>query len=62
MKKIGVGIIGASTGGWAAVSHVPAAEDAADYELRAISTSRRESAEAAAKEFDVPAAFDNHAA
>ncbi|WP_371779985.1 Gfo/Idh/MocA family protein [Streptosporangium subroseum] len=61
MKKIGVGIIGASTGGWASVSHVPALRTLPDYELRAISTSRRASAEVAAKEFDVPAAFDDHA-
>ena len=61
MKKIGVGIIGASLGGWAALSHVPALKVLPDYELRAISTSRRESAEAAAKEFDVAAAFDDPA-
>ncbi|MFI9576369.1 Gfo/Idh/MocA family protein [Microbispora rosea] len=61
MKKIGVGIIGASTRGWAALGHVPALRVLPDYELRAISTSRRESAEAAAKEFGVPAAFDDAA-
>lgn len=61
MKKIGVGIIGASIGGWASISHVPALKTLPDYELRAISTSRQESAKIAAKEFDVPAAFDNHA-
>ncbi|GII28575.1 Gfo/Idh/MocA family protein [Planotetraspora mira] len=60
MKKIGVGIIGASTGGWASISHVPALKASPDYELRAISTSRRESAELAAREFGVPAAFDDH--
>ncbi|MFB4263205.1 Gfo/Idh/MocA family protein [Nonomuraea sp. GTA35] len=59
--KIGVGIIGASIGGWAAISHVPALKALPDYELRAISTSRRESAERAAKEFDVPAAFGDPA-
>ncbi|GAA1530857.1 Gfo/Idh/MocA family oxidoreductase [Kribbella lupini] len=57
---IGVGIIGASTGGWAALSHVPALTALPDYEIRAISTSRRSSAEAAAQQFGVPAAFDNH--
>jgi predicted dehydrogenase len=60
MKKIGVGLIGAGVGGWAAKSHIPALRSLPDYELRAISTSRRESAERAAKEFDVDAAFDNH--
>ena len=42
-------------------SPFPALKALPDYELRAISTSRRASAEVAAKEFDVPAAFDNHA-
>ncbi|MBP2706366.1 Gfo/Idh/MocA family oxidoreductase [Microbispora sp. RL4-1S] len=60
MKKIGIGIIGASSPGWAAISHVPALKALPDYELRAISTSRRESAERAAAEFGVPAAFDDH--
>ncbi|MEV6866109.1 hypothetical protein AB0M44_34585 [Streptosporangium subroseum] len=44
MKKIGVGIIGASTGGWASISHVPALKALSDYELRAISITRRASA------------------
>jgi predicted dehydrogenase len=60
MSVIGVGIIGASPGGWASISHVPALKALPGYELRAISTSRRASAEAAAKEFEVDAAFDDH--
>ncbi|MET8158570.1 Gfo/Idh/MocA family oxidoreductase [Sphaerisporangium sp. NPDC005289] len=61
MNKIGVGIIGASSRGWAAISHVPALKALSDYyDLRAISTTRQESAELAAKEFDVPAAYDDH--
>ncbi|MER6082998.1 Gfo/Idh/MocA family oxidoreductase [Streptomyces sp. NPDC001833] len=60
MAKIGVGIIGASHNGWAALGHVPALKALPDYELRAISTTRRESAEAAAEKFGVPAAYDNH--
>jgi predicted dehydrogenase len=61
MNKIGVGIIGASPlgGGWAVKAHVPAIQVLPDYELHAVSTSRRESAEAAATAFGV-AAFDNH--
>ncbi len=60
-KKIGVGIIGASQGGWASIGHVPALQALQDdYELRAVSTSRRESAELAAKQFGVQDAFDNH--
>jgi predicted dehydrogenase len=62
-KKIGVGIIGASPlnpNSWAMNAHIPAIKALPeDYELRAVSTSRRESAEAAEKEFGVPA-FDNH--
>jgi len=57
---IGVGIVGGSIGGWAALGHVPALRTLPGYELRAVSTSRRESAEAAAKEFGGAAAYDNH--
>ncbi|MEU1202350.1 Gfo/Idh/MocA family oxidoreductase [Streptomyces sp. NPDC005813] len=60
MAEIGVGIIGASLNSWAATGHVPALEALPDYELRAISTTRHESAEAAAKKFGVPGAYDNH--
>ncbi|MFF7184932.1 Gfo/Idh/MocA family protein [Streptomyces sp. NPDC008222] len=62
MGTIGVGIIGAGLGGWAALGHVPALGALPDYELRAISTTRRESADAAAREFGVPASFDDHEA
>jgi predicted dehydrogenase len=60
-KKIGVGIIGANIGGsWAAAAHLPAlAALSEDYELRAVSTTRAESAQAAAAELGV-AAYDNH--
>lgn len=61
MSTIGVGIIGGSQGGWASISHIPAIRALPDFELRALSTSRRKSAEAASKEFGVEAAFDNHA-
>ncbi|MET7434652.1 MULTISPECIES: Gfo/Idh/MocA family protein [Streptomyces] len=62
MSTLGVGIIGGSPGGWASISHVPALKALPDFELRAVSTSRRASAEAAMREFGVEAAFDNHAA
>jgi predicted dehydrogenase len=60
--RIRVGIIGASPDrGWAAQAHIPALRSLADdFEITALSTSRRESADAASKLFDVPAAFDNH--
>ncbi|MEE1667972.1 Gfo/Idh/MocA family oxidoreductase [Streptomyces sp. WAC07094] len=60
MAKIGVGIIGAGRGGWAALGHIPAIRALPDYELRAISTTRRASADAAAQEFGVPSGFDDH--
>ncbi|MCS5717708.1 Gfo/Idh/MocA family oxidoreductase [Herbiconiux sp. CPCC 205763] len=60
MTQIGVGIIGASPGrSWAALSHVPALKALPDFDLRAVSTSRRESAEAAAVAFETTG-FDNH--
>ena len=59
MKPIGVGIIGASPGaGWAAATHVPALEALPQYDLRAVATSRAESARRAAAEWDVDA-FDD---
>ena len=62
-STIGVGIIGASpdSGGWAVTAHIPALRALPDYCLVAVSTSRRESAEAASRTFGVPA-FDNHEA
>src|SRR3954452_25102040 len=61
-RKIRVGIIGANPDrGWAAQAHIPAlASLADDFEITALSTSRRESADAARKRFGVPTAFDNH--
>lgn len=61
MKQIGVGVIGASplNPGWAIAAHIPAIRALPDYELRAVSTSNRQSAEAAATAFGV-LAFDNY--
>jgi predicted dehydrogenase len=61
-KRIRVGIIGANPDrGWAAQAHIPALRSLSDdFEITALSTSRRESAEAAGKRFGVPLAFDNH--
>jgi predicted dehydrogenase len=61
-KKIRVGIIGANPDrGWAAQAHIPALKSLSDdFEITALSTSRRESADAASKLFGVPVAFDNH--
>src|SRR5213080_1403692 len=61
-KRIRVGIIGANPDrGWAAQAHIPALTSLSDdFEISALSTTRRESADAASKLFGVPAAFDNH--
>src|SRR5437867_356110 len=61
-KRIRVGIIGANPDrGWAAEAHIPALKSlSSDFEITALSTSRRESADAATKRFGVPLAFDNH--
>ena len=61
-KRIRVGIIGANPDrGWAAQAHIPALKSLSDdFEITAVSTSRRESADAAGKLFDVPLTFDNH--
>src|SRR5437762_12072423 len=61
-KRIRVGIIGANPDrGWAAQAHIPALTSLSDdFEITALSTSRRESADAASQLFGVPAAFDNH--
>ena len=61
-RKIGVGIIGASPErGWASDAHIPALAALPEFELVALSTSRRESAEEASRKFGVALAFDHHA-
>ncbi|MFC7710605.1 Gfo/Idh/MocA family protein [Micromonospora lupini] len=57
MKPTGVGIIG--PGAWASVSHIPVIAASPAFELRAVSTSRRSSAEAAAATHGVPG-YDDH--
>src|SRR6267378_830519 len=61
-KRIRVGIIGANPDrGWAAQAHIPALKSLRDdFEITALSTTRRGSADAAGRLFGVPAAFDNH--
>ncbi|MEU7305180.1 Gfo/Idh/MocA family oxidoreductase [Streptomyces sp. NPDC007206] len=60
MKEIGVGIIGASptTPSWAVTAHIPALRALPGYRLRAVATSRRASADAAAAAWGVDA-FDD---
>src|SRR3954470_19883278 len=61
-EKIRVGIIGANPDrGWAAQAHIPALTSLSDdFEITALSTTRRESADAAGALFGVPVTFDNH--
>src|SRR5438552_17247401 len=63
-KRIRVRVIGAKPDrGWAAQAHIPALKSLShDFEITALSTSRRESADAASKLFGVRVAFDNHQA
>lgn len=61
-RTIGVGIVGVKPGvSWSANGHIPAIRSLPQYQLRALSTTRRESAEAAAEHFSVPQAFDDNA-
>ncbi|SCW38386.1 Predicted dehydrogenase [Sphingobium faniae] len=58
---IGIGIIGGSPErGWALDAHLPAIKASPDLELRAVSTSRKETALKATEAFGVPA-YDNAA-
>ena len=61
-NRIRVGIIGANPDrGWAVEAHIPALNSLSDdFEITALSTTRRESAGAAGKLFGVPNTFDNH--
>jgi predicted dehydrogenase len=60
-KPIGIGIIGASPKrGWAIDAHIPAIKASPDLELRAVSTSREESARQAEAAFGVPAYAHHH--
>lgn len=61
--RIGVGIIGASPErGWASDAHIPALRSLPQFELTALSTSRKATAEAASRLYGVPLAYDNHQA
>lgn len=61
-NRIRVGIIGANPErGWAMRAHIPALQALVDdFEITALSTSQRASANAARERFGVPLAFDNH--
>lgn len=59
--RIGVGIIGVNPDrGWALTAHIPALRALPDYEIRALSTSSRESAGLVGKAFGVALSFADH--
>lgn len=59
-STIGVGVIGVTPGrSWAALAHIPALKALPAFKVRALSTTRIESAKAAAEEFGVSMAFDS---
>lgn len=56
--KILVGIVGANPErGWGTLAHIPALKALPDFELAAVATTRRETAEATARRFGIPLAF-----
>ena len=62
-RKIRVGIVGASTKGFAPISHIPALRALSDdFEIVAVATSNQQSADVAAKQYGVPLAFADAAA
>src|SRR4051794_28821592 len=59
MRPLGVGFIGFEPGrSWAAVAHAPALRALPDYEIAAVATRRRESADAAAQALGLARGYD----
>ena len=60
-KKINIAVIGANIHmGWGGGVHLPALLKLPEYQVIAVCTSRKETAEEAAEHFNVPMAFHNH--
>jgi predicted dehydrogenase len=58
--RVRVGIIGATPGrGFASIAHIPALQALPGVELVAVCTTRQESADAAARHFNIPLAFSD---
>lgn len=58
--RIRVGIIGANVSyGWGTRAHLPALAALPEFEVRAVCTTRMETAQETAKQFGIPFAFDN---
>ena len=59
--KIRIGLIGANANyGWSQRAHLPALLGLPEYELTAVCTSRKETAEESAKHYGVPLAFHDY--
>jgi len=59
-NKIRVGIVGVSPNrGFASIAHIPALQALPEFEIVAVCTTRRDSAEAAARHFRIPLAFSD---
>src|SRR6201987_2323005 len=57
-RKLRVGIVGANPSrGFASIAHIPALQALPDFEIRAVCTTRQDSADAAARHFGAPLAF-----
>lgn len=57
-ERLRLGVIGVNANrGWASRVHMPALPTLLEYELRAVCTSKRESAEAAAEKYQTPRAY-----
>lgn len=55
-----IGVVGANpTSGWAAYTHLPALQALPQFELKAVSTTRQETADQSARQFGAALAFDN---
>jgi predicted dehydrogenase len=60
-EKIRVGLIGANANrGWGSGAHIPALLNLPEYELTAVCTAHRETAEESARKFGARLAFDDH--
>ena len=60
-EKIRLGIVGANVHyGWGSRAHLPALAHLPDFELMAVCTAHRETAEEAAKQYGVPLPFHDH--
>jgi predicted dehydrogenase len=59
-KPLRVGVIGANPGGsWGSLAHLPALKALPEFEVTAVSTAHRETAEETARTFGIPHAFDD---